>query len=117
MDEEMDQVIDEIRKAAQNFCNSEQRITKETLRALAPPKRAELAAILNEVVNDSKEMLSALNARCPYCRKEGGEDLGKCVKCGRDMCSLCGKVFDGEPLHSGVCAMWYKKDEEGEKEE
>lgn len=117
LDEEMDQVIDEIRKAAQDFCSSEQKITKEALRKLAPSKRAELAAVLNEAVKNLKKMLSALNIRCPYCRKEGGEYLGKCVKCGRDMCSLCGKLFDGEPLHSSVCAMWHKKDEEGEKEE
>lgn|GEM_PF-5175758 len=116
MTEEINSNFVEIKRLAQDFCSSAQKVKKEAFRALAPSQRAELVEVLNEIIKNSKELVNVLNARCPYCRKEGGEDLGKCAECGRDMCSLCGKLFDGEPLHSGVCAMWHTKDKK-EKEE
>lgn len=109
MDEKQADAIRDFEHAARSFHIIAEETDDVLLCKLDYNTKAGLAKTLEDIVRRSKEILEALSVSCSYCRQGGGRYLGKCAQCGREVCSLCGRLYDGEPLHSSVCSLWYKK--------
>lgn len=69
-------------------------------------------SLLQKIVRQSERLMNLLHVVCPYCREKRGEYLGNCAQCDRAVCSYCGDVFDGQPLHRRICASFYKPKEQ-----
>lgn len=106
--------VKEFEQSARDFMIGFEQFDEDILDKLDPSSRSKLAKTLQDIVGRSKNVLELLKVSCPYCREAGGHILGPCVQCGRDACSLCGRLIDGKPVHSSVCALWYKQNDVGE---
>lgn len=111
------EAIKELERCARSLHAVTEELDKTELRELDPTTRAELAKVFQDIVTEAKLILEVLITSCVYCREVGGESLGHCVQCGREVCSFCGRMVDGKPLHSSVCALWYKQNNHSRKEE
>ena len=109
------ELVKDLEHHARHFCINAEQLNKDLLVEVNIERRRRLAETLQMVIGHSKKVLQALNISCLFCRRAGGENLGECVVCGRDVCGFCGQIVDEKPVHIKVCAMWYRKGKKNEE--